>query len=74
MQYDLSNNFKILKSADKIMGGLDILICNLGYSKANSTIGEEKYEIGLNLELQFDIVNTINVESKKYFKKSKNQT
>lgn len=76
LQYDLSNknNFKkILKSADKIMGGLDILICNLGYSKANSAIGEEKYEDWIK-SLSYNLISSTQliVESKKYFKKSKN--
>ena len=76
LKYDLSNKNnikKILKSADKIMGGLDILICNLGFSKATVTIGEENYDDWMK-SLNYNLISSAQlvVESKKYFKKSKN--
>ena len=76
LQYDLSNKDnikKIMKSAVKVMGGLDVLVCNLGFSKASSVIGEENYEDWIN-SLNYNLISTsqLVVESKKYFKKSKN--
>ena len=76
LKFDLSNknNFKkILKSAHKIMGGLDILICNLGFSKASGAIGGEKYDDWMK-SLKYNLISSTQliVESKKYLKKSKN--
>ena len=69
LKYDLSNKNnvkKFLKSADKIMGGLDILICNLGFSKAKGALGEENYEDWMK-SLNYNLMSSAQlvVESKK---------
>lgn len=75
LKYDLSNEKNhalILSDANKIMNGLDILVCNLGDGRANKKIGDENYKdwvksINVNL---LSTTNLINL-SRKYLKKSK---
>ena len=46
LKYNLSNeknHSKILNDANKLMGGIDILICNLGDGRKIKTTGEETY-------------------------------
>ncbi len=74
LKYDLSNeknHSKILTHANKLMNGIDILICNLGDGRKIKSTGEETYKDWVN-SLKINLLSATNLifRSKKYLKKS----
>jgi 3-oxoacyl-[acyl-carrier protein] reductase len=75
LKYNLTNeknHSKILNQANKLMKGIDILICNLGDGRKLKTTGEETYKDWIT-SLKINLLSATNLifKSKKYLKKSK---